>query len=76
MSRHLAVLIGLVLVGAIHYQDTTSGMAMACLYMLLPYTAFHISQVHHVWPAAFLVLRLVMSSALERNCESACTTTW
>ncbi len=52
---HLAVLIGLVFIGAVHFQDTTAGMAMACLYMLLPYTAFHISQVHHVWPAGFLV---------------------
>ncbi len=52
---HLAVLIGLVLIGAVHFQDTTAGMAMACLYLLIPYTAFHISQVHHVWPAVFLV---------------------
>jgi hypothetical protein len=55
MALHLAVIVGLVLVGAVHFQDTTAGMAMACLYLLLPYTAFHISQDHHVWPAAFLV---------------------
>ena len=55
MALHLAVLVGLVLIGAIHFQDTTAGMAMACLYMLLPYSAFHISQVHHVWPTVFLV---------------------
>ena len=55
MVLHLAVMIGLVLIGAVHFQSTTSGMAMACLYLLLPYTAFHISQVHHVWPAVFLV---------------------
>jgi hypothetical protein len=55
MALHLAVLLGLLLIGAVHYQDTTAGMAMACLYMLLPYTAFHISQESHVWPAVFLV---------------------
>ena len=55
MGLHLAVMVGLVLIGAIHFQDATAGMAMACLYLLLPYTAFHVSQVHHVWPAAFLV---------------------
>ena len=55
MVLHMAVLIGLVLIGAIHFQDLTSGMAMACLYLLLPYTAFQVSQVHHVWPAVFLV---------------------
>jgi len=55
LTLHLAILVGLVLIGSVHFQDTTSGMAMACLYMLLPYTAFHISQVHHVFPAVFLV---------------------
>ncbi len=55
MSLHLAVLIGLVLIGGIHFQNITSGMAMACLYILAPYTAYHISQMHHVWPAVFLV---------------------
>jgi hypothetical protein len=55
MTLHLAVLLGLVMIGAIHFQDTTTGMAMGCLYMLLPYTAYHISQVHHVWPAVFLI---------------------
>lgn len=54
MGLHLAVIVGLVLIGTVHFQDMTAGMAMACLYLLLPYTAFHISQVHHVWPAAFL----------------------
>lgn len=55
MCLHLAVLIGLIMIGAVHFQDTTAGVAMASLYMLLPYTAFHISQVNHVWPAVFLV---------------------
>ena len=55
MGLHVAVLVGLVLIGAVHFQDTTAGMAMACLYLLVPYTAFHISQVHHVWLAVFLV---------------------
>jgi hypothetical protein len=55
MALHLAVLVGLVLIGWVHFQDTTAGMAMACLYLLVPYTAFHISQVHHVWPTVFLV---------------------
>ena len=54
LGLHLLVIVGLVLIGAVHFQDTTSGMAMACLYLLLPYTAFHISQ-DHVWPAVFLV---------------------
>jgi hypothetical protein len=30
-------------------------MAAATFYLLLPYTAFHFGQVHHVWPIALLV---------------------
>lgn len=52
---HLAVVIGLVLVGWRHFQDAHSGMAAATMYLLLPYTAVHIGQLHHVWPAALLV---------------------
>jgi hypothetical protein len=55
MGLHLGIMIGLVLIGGVHFGDTTAGMAMACLYLLLPYTAFHVSQVHHAWPAMFLV---------------------
>jgi len=55
MCLHLAVVIGLIMIGAVHFQDATAGAAMACLYLLLPYTAFHVSQEHHVWPAVFLV---------------------
>lgn len=51
---HLAVVVGLLMIGLRHFQDATAGMAMAVLYLLLPYTAFHIGQFHHVWPAALL----------------------
>lgn len=52
---HLAVVGGLVFVGCRHFQDAHAGMAMGTFYLLLPYTAIHIAQVHHVWPAALLV---------------------
>ena len=52
---HLAVIAALVLIGAIHFQNTTAGMAAATLYMLLPYTAYHVGQAHHVFPAALLM---------------------
>lgn len=54
MTCHLAVALGLVLIGARHFQDLTTGMALGMLYLLLPYTAFHIGQFHLVWPAAFV----------------------
>ncbi|MFL5342137.1 MAG: hypothetical protein ACJ8F7_18480, partial [Gemmataceae bacterium] len=52
---HLAVVTALVLIGAVHFQNTTSGVAAATFYLLLPYTAFHIGQAHHVFPAALLI---------------------
>ena len=55
MSLHASVLLSLILIAVKHFQDITAGMAAACLYLLLPYTAYHISQVHHVWPAVFIL---------------------
>lgn len=52
---HAAVLAGLFVIGWRHYQDRATGIAMATLYLLLPYTAYHIDQLHHVWPSAFLI---------------------
>lgn len=54
VACHLLVVIGLVLIGRWHFQDTASGMAAATFYLLLPYTGFFVGQAHHVWPAALL----------------------
>lgn len=55
MLAHTAVVIGLFLVGWKHFRDAETGAAMGALYLLLPYTAFHISQLHHVLPAALVL---------------------
>lgn len=52
---HLAVIVGLVLVGRHIFADHDLGVAMATLYMLLPCTAFDVGKVNHVLPAAFIV---------------------
>ncbi len=52
---HLAVVVGLVFIGYRHFQDTHAGMAAATFYLLLPYTAMHVGQVHHVLPSALLI---------------------
>jgi hypothetical protein len=51
----LAVVAALVMIGAMHFQNVTSGMAAGTFYLLLPYTAYHVGQAHHVLPAALLV---------------------
>lgn len=52
---HLVVLAGLVFIGWWHFQDVSAGMAAATFYLLLPYTAYHVEQLHHAWPMAFLL---------------------
>ncbi|MBY0527119.1 MAG: hypothetical protein K2R98_27235 [Gemmataceae bacterium] len=51
----LAVAVALVYIGCRHFQDAPAGMAAATFYLLLPYTASNIGQVHHVWPTALLL---------------------
>jgi hypothetical protein len=55
MFCHLSIAVGLIIIGWRHFQDVTAGMAAATFYLLLPYTALHVGQVHHVWPAALLI---------------------
>ena len=52
---HLAIVIGIVLIGYRHFDNLHTGMAVAALYLLLPYTSQMTSRVDHVVPAALLV---------------------
>ena len=52
---HLAVILGLALVGRHVFGDTDVGFAMATLYMLMPCTAYDVGKINHVLPAALVV---------------------
>jgi hypothetical protein len=52
---HLAVVLGLVFLGRKHLGDKRLGVAMASIYLLIPCTAYNVSQVDHVLPAALVV---------------------
>jgi hypothetical protein len=52
---HLALVIGMVLIGYRHFGNIHTGVAAASLYLLLPYTAQMTGRVDHVVPAALLV---------------------
>lgn len=54
LACHLAVVLGLLFIGWQHFGDLTAGMAAGTLYLLVPYTAYHIGQFHLAWPAAFI----------------------
>jgi hypothetical protein len=51
----LALVIGIALIGYGHFGNVHTGVAMASLYLLLPYTAQMTPRVDHVVPAALLV---------------------
>lgn len=52
---HLAVVIGMVLIGYRHFDNLKTGVAAASLYLLLPYIAQMTGRVDHVIPAALLI---------------------
>ena len=52
---HLAIVVGMALIGYWHFHNTTTGIGAALLYLMLPYTALMTGLVDHVLPAALLV---------------------
>jgi hypothetical protein len=55
IGLHLSVVVALVLIGTSIFRDPVMGVGMAVLYLMLPVTSYHVSQVHHVWPVAFIL---------------------
>jgi hypothetical protein len=59
---HVAIAIGLIVVGLRHFQDMRAGVAAATFYLLLPYSylllpfnSLQVGQWYHVWPMALIV---------------------
>lgn len=52
---HAAVVTGLVLIGWRQFGDLATGLAAGVMYLLVPYTGYHIGQLHHVLPAALIL---------------------
>jgi hypothetical protein len=64
---HLAIVTALACIGWRHFQDAHAGVAAATFYLLLPYTAYHVEQVHHVLPTALLLWAV---AAYKRPCAA------
>jgi hypothetical protein len=56
---HLVVVLGLIFLAKLHFQDPLAGMAAATFYLMLPYTGHYVSYLLHVWPMALIVWALV-----------------
>jgi hypothetical protein len=52
---HLAVVLGIVAIGYWHFGSMKTGVGVATLYLMLPYTAQMTGHMDHVLPAALLV---------------------
>lgn len=59
VAGQLAVVLGLMMMGRVHFQDASAGIAAAVFYLLLPYTGMFVRQVDHVWPMAVIVWSFV-----------------
>lgn len=58
LTSHALLLLALFWIGYRHAQSATMGMASVLLYLLLPYTAYHLTDLDHVVPAMLLVMAL------------------
>ena len=56
---HLAVILGILAIGLWHFKNGTTGVAVALIYLVLPYTSQMTGRVDHVLPAAILIWALV-----------------
>jgi hypothetical protein len=56
---HVLIVSGLVLVGVRHFDNLNAGLAMASLYLLLPYTALWTGAVEHALPGSLLTWAIV-----------------
>jgi len=56
---HLAIVIGLFVIGWRIFQDRHAGMAMAAFYLLLPYSTLYVTQWMLYWPMALLIWAIV-----------------
>jgi hypothetical protein len=56
----LAIVLGMLLVGMRHFDNTKTGVAAATLYLLLPYTAQWTGNVTHALPGALILWTIVL----------------
>ncbi|HUE72729.1 MAG TPA: hypothetical protein VMP01_17720 [Pirellulaceae bacterium] len=57
---HLAVVVAMVLIGYLHFENIKMGIGAATIYLMLPYTAQMTGHVMHVLPAALLLWAIVL----------------
>ncbi|MDO4550893.1 MAG: hypothetical protein Q4C96_06540 [Planctomycetia bacterium] len=51
----IAIILGIIFIGSVHFENMGTGIAAATLYLLLPYSAQIPARLDHIVPAALLV---------------------
>ena len=59
LGIHLAVVMGLVTVGAIHFENYRMGLGAATLYLLIPYVHELAGRIDHILPGMLLIWTIV-----------------
>lgn len=57
---HVMIVVGMLIVGHVHFDNISMGISAATLYLLLPYTALWTGSVPHALPGALLVWAVVL----------------
>lgn len=57
---HLAIVVGLLIIGRVHFGSTATAAATAAMYLMMPSTALFAGGVAHVLPSALLVWAIVL----------------
>ncbi len=57
---HVFIVIGLLTIGHVHFENITAGIAATTMYLMLPYTALWTGDVVHALPASLLVWAVVL----------------
>lgn len=57
---HTMIVLGVIAIGYWHFENLTAGIAVATLYLMLPYTALWTGDVLHCLPGSLLVCAVVL----------------
>lgn len=59
IANQIAIVLGLIFLGNYHFSNFRSGVGMACIYLMVPYTVFYSGHPLHLLPGALILWAMV-----------------
>jgi hypothetical protein len=59
IANQVAIVLGLIFLGTYHFANFKSGVGMACIYLMVPYTVFYSGHPLHLLPGALMLWAMV-----------------